>query len=138
MSYMALYIISMQLIQTSSRTSNHWKLNLESGKVLSVSSFDSVGDGDADSDNQIESVPEDHLFDILTSRVQLDDGNWKLEREINSCADNCKKTISNTTLHIATPTPALNDTSDSETRARGNSSGSNNSSSVGANANVSG
>lgn len=33
-SYMALYIISMHIVSSANRSSNHWKLNLSSGKSL--------------------------------------------------------------------------------------------------------
>ncbi|CAG2213320.1 unnamed protein product [Mytilus edulis] len=67
-SYMALYIISMHLVNSNTRVgSNHWKLNVDEGKVVQAS------DEVSDSQNQ------DDLMNILTDKV-YENGEWKIEK----------------------------------------------------------
>lgn len=82
-SYLALYIISVHVLHTNTRTSTHWKLNAVSGKVeavpLAAGAADSSWDG-----------PTDHLMTVLTSRIEMENGEWKLEAE-PSCFENCQR-----------------------------------------------
>ena len=88
MPYMALYIISMHLIHTNSRSSTHWKLNLQSGKVQTVAAGGRVG-GTA---RHTEDLADYHLFSILTSKVAMQNGEWKLESaNVDSCSSDCRK-----------------------------------------------
>jgi tetratricopeptide (TPR) repeat protein len=80
-SYLALYIISVHVLNTNSRTSTHWKLNPDSGKV-EVAALAASGDGTG--------LVADPLLNILTSRVELANGEWKLESE-QTCYENCRK-----------------------------------------------
>ncbi len=83
MSYVALYIVSMHIIHSNSRTStHHWRLNVEEGKVQAAvadSSLDNGLPGYGD-------VPDDPLLSILTNKVQLETGEWQLVGE-PSCKD---------------------------------------------------
>ena len=85
MSYVALYIISMHVIHTNSRTSTHWKLNLESGKVQTAA-VAAGGDEGLTGEH-----PDDPLFSILNSKIHLDNGEWKLEGQEPTCKDNCRR-----------------------------------------------
>ena len=71
----------MHIINTNSRTSTHWKLNFDSGKVQTAAA--AVG-----ADDELASA--DPLMSILTNKVTLGNGGWKLEGE-NSCTENCHK-----------------------------------------------
>ena len=84
-SYMALYIISMHVINTNSRTSTHWKLNLEAGKVQTAVA---AGGTDGGADDILATT--DPLMNILTNKVSLGNGGWKLEAE-DTCSENCQK-----------------------------------------------
>ncbi|KAI0238487.1 hypothetical protein LSAT2_010786 [Lamellibrachia satsuma] len=91
---MALYIISMHLIHTNSRSSTHWKLNLQSGKVQTAvavaASREDVTAGHPDD------LADDHLFSILTSRVSMENGEWKLESgNVGSCTSECRQAKKN-------------------------------------------
>lgn len=82
-SYLALYIISVHVLHTNTRTSTHWRLNSLSGKVEAVplaAAGGAAGDLTAD----------DHLMTVLTSRIPLENGEWKLEAE-PSCYENCQR-----------------------------------------------
>ncbi len=86
-SYMALYLVSMHIINTNSRTSTHWRLNSENGKVqvavAAGGNSHTVGEGDS------EPSTEDPLMSILTSRITLENGEWKLEAEPDSISESC-------------------------------------------------
>ena len=74
----------MQIIHTNSRTSTHWKLNVESGKVQAAIAADTSQE------------PEDPLLSLLTNKVLLENGEWRLEGEEPTCNDSCQKTKSHT------------------------------------------
>ncbi|CAG5127291.1 unnamed protein product [Candidula unifasciata] len=95
MSYMALYIISMHIVNSNSRnsgssSSHHWKLNLSTGKVQPAkaetgssvnsnkhnSSDSSVNHNKQDSDKNTDSSFEDNVWEILTNKVVKADGEW--------------------------------------------------------------
>ncbi|CAH1775249.1 unnamed protein product [Owenia fusiformis] len=82
MSYMALYIVSMHILNTNSRTSTHWKLNIEAGKVQSVTS--TVADSELDDHQNSENNSDDRIFDILTNK-KIIHGKWTIEGEDNEC-----------------------------------------------------
>ncbi len=88
-SYMALYIISLHIIQSNSRTStHHWRLNVEEGKVQAAvadSSLDSGLPGFGD-------VPDDPLLSLLTNKVALETGGWQLLAD-SSCKEDCNKKV---------------------------------------------
>lgn len=65
-SYMALYIVSMHVITSNSKTSTYWKLNSDLGKVQSASAAEE------------SSIDNDPLMSILTSKVTTKDGQWTL------------------------------------------------------------
>jgi hypothetical protein len=85
-SYLALYVVSIHVLDTSSRTSTHWRLNSDTGKV-EVAAL--AADGDANSPTV--GFPNDPLLNMLTSRVSLANGEWRLEAEPPSCYDNCRR-----------------------------------------------
>ncbi|XP_074655454.1 uncharacterized protein LOC141909025 [Tubulanus polymorphus] len=90
MSYMALYIISMHVIHSNSRTSTHWKLS--DGRVVQAMPPDSTQDHhhhhhmaadqsllrDEETGVGSETDP-DPLLGILTTNKVLFNGGWKLE-----------------------------------------------------------
>lgn len=66
MSYMALYIISMHIVNSNSRSSsNHWKLNLSAGRV-------------EPSKEQVD-TEEEKVLSILTSSRVVKNGVWTVE-----------------------------------------------------------
>lgn len=68
-SYMALYIISLHIVNSNTRVgSNHWKLNVNEGKVVQAN------DEVSDSQNQ------DDLMFILTDKV-YENGEWKVDKQ---------------------------------------------------------
>ena len=87
MSYMALYIVSMHIIQSNSRTStHHWRLNVEEGKVQAAVADSSLNSGLPGYND----VPDDPLLSILTNKVTLETGEWQLLAE-SSCKEGCNK-----------------------------------------------
>ena len=101
-SYMALYMISMHIVHTNSRTSTHWKLNVETGKVQTATAA-------AGSDDQGSESIEDPLMSILTKKIPLYNGGWKLEAE-QTCADDCpnntdekNESVSSNENHVSQP-----------------------------------
>jgi len=85
-SYLALYIVSVHLVNSNSRTSTHWKLNIESGKVEDVvamaASGDDLGSG----------ITDDPLLSLLASRVATPEGEWRLDAgsSASSCYAGCR------------------------------------------------
>lgn len=79
-SYMALYIISLHIVNSNTRVgSNHWKLNIDEGKVVQAT------DETSDSQNQ------DDLMNILTDKM-YENGEWKVDkRKKNAAAEQKKK-----------------------------------------------
>lgn len=71
-SYMALYIVSMQIVNSNSRSSagsNHWKLSADEGRVI-------PGDhSDGDTDD---------LMNILTNKV-VENGEWRVLEKKEHC-----------------------------------------------------
>ncbi|XP_060062483.1 uncharacterized protein LOC132543044 [Ylistrum balloti] len=70
-SYMALYVVSMHIVSSNSRSStgaNHWRLNADEGKVVQAEESDSDG------------FTEDGLMTILTRKV-TENGEWRVEDE---------------------------------------------------------
>ncbi|KAK6176015.1 hypothetical protein SNE40_014383 [Patella caerulea] len=69
-SYMALYIISMHIVNTNSRSSNHhWRLNQHDGKIVQA----------REESTETEKEDED-VMNILTNKVILN-GEWKVEKK---------------------------------------------------------
>ena len=85
-SFMALYIISMHVMNSNSKTSTHWKLNLDAGKVQSAAvADDSLTDGDP-------------LMSILTNKVTDRDGQWKLVA--SDCTGSSKEETEKVQSHL--------------------------------------
>jgi len=83
-SYLALYIVSLHLVNTNSRTSTHWKLNRDSGMVEDVVAMAASGDSGS-------GLADDPLLSLLANRVETPDGEWKLEAgSSSSCYANCR------------------------------------------------
>ena len=89
--YMALYIVTVHVLHTSSRTSTHWRLNAQSGRVeadppLAASGCSGEEEGDG---------PADPLMEMLVNnRVNVKDGEWRLTERAQSegarrCYDSC-------------------------------------------------
>jgi len=71
MSYMAMYIISLHIVHSNSRSSvgaNHWRLNIEEGKVLQAEDDKLAGNV----------VDDDPMFKILTNKRQ-EEGQWLVD-----------------------------------------------------------
>ena len=73
MSYMAMYLISVHIVHSNSRSSvgaNHWRLNIDEGKVHQTEDniFGSIEAGDDD----------DPIFRILTNQ-KMEDGQWLVD-----------------------------------------------------------
>jgi len=81
-SYLALYIVSVHLVNTNSRTSTHWKLNRDSGKVEDVVAMAASGDRGS-------GIADDALLNLLASRVATPEGEWRLDAA-SSCHANCR------------------------------------------------
>lgn len=86
-SYMALYIVSVHLVNTNSRTSTHWKLNRDSGKVEDVVAMAASGD-------PVAGLADDPLLSLLASRVATPEGEWKLEANSPACHASCRSSAS--------------------------------------------
>jgi len=84
-SYLALYIVSVQLVNTNSRTSTHWKLNRDSGKVEDVVAVAASGDPG-------NGLADDPLLNLLASRTATPEGEWRLEADSSSCYASCRST----------------------------------------------
>jgi len=82
-SYLALYIVSVHLVNT--KTSTHWKLNLDSGKVEDVVAMAASGD-------PVRGVADDPLLSLLASRVATPEGEWRLDAgsSSSSCHKSCR------------------------------------------------
>lgn len=76
LTYMTLYFITVHVLQTNSRTSTHWKLNLEEDRIV---------------DSTASSLSEvDPIMSILTSKIIVnDEGEWRLVEEGSCSAENC-------------------------------------------------
>ena len=83
---MALYIVSMHIIQSNSRTStHHWRLNVEEGKVQQAAVADSS------LNRGFPGYNDDPVLSILTNnKVTLETGEWQLLAE-SSCKEGCNK-----------------------------------------------
>ena len=83
--YLTLYVISIHIINTNQRTSTHWKLNIDEGKVQAT-----VADGSITDDFLTSGyIGNDPLMNTLTNKVVDANGDWKLDGE-NICND-CRK-----------------------------------------------
>lgn len=88
-SYMALYIVSMHIVNSNSRSStgsNHWRLNHEEGKVVPA-------------DENDEKRTDDELMGILTLKV-VEDGEWRVEnmkKKDENPSDTSENSIDNKT-----------------------------------------
>ena len=80
-SYVALYIAAVYVVETSSRTSTHWRLNSDTGKVEIVAF---AADGGSSSE-----TPHDPVLQMLSSRVLVGNGEWKLEAGPSPCCNAC-------------------------------------------------
>lgn len=87
-SYLALYILSIHVLDSNSRTSTHWRLNGDTGKV-EVAAL--AADGDANT------PPDDPLMSLLSSRVTLANGEWKLEASSSTQQPSSSSSASSTT-----------------------------------------
>lgn len=89
-SYLALYIIYLHVLDTNTRSSTHWKLNAVSGKVEALAAGGG-GSGDGRGVSHFGWDPEDdHVMTMLTNRIPMENGEWKLEAE-PSCSENCQR-----------------------------------------------
>ena len=72
MSYMAMYIISVHIVNSNSRSSvgaNHWRLNIEDGKIQpETDNLAGNSDGPAD----------DRVLNILTNK-KVENGQWLVD-----------------------------------------------------------
>jgi len=79
--YMALYILTFHILQTNSRTSTFWKLNVEDGKIIEVNQFPSVVTSVLPNENN-----DDPIFNIITSTVHYGKS-WTKRSAENYCTD---------------------------------------------------
>lgn len=79
--YMALYILTFHILQTNSRTSTFWKLNVEDGKITEVNHFPSIVTSTLPNDNG-----DDPIFNIITSTVHFGKS-WTKRSAENYCTD---------------------------------------------------
>lgn len=85
--FLAFYIISVHVLHTNSRTSTHWKLNAQSGKVevapmVAAGRLESEMEGDG-------SLFSDPLLNILvSSHLSMKDGEWRIEAN-PGCYERC-------------------------------------------------
>lgn len=82
-SYMALYIVSMQIVSSNSRSStgsNHWKLSTDEGKVIQSSDH--------------SDVETDDLMNILTNKV-VENGEWRIIKKAEHCGKHRYKDCAN-------------------------------------------
>lgn len=73
-SYMALYVISLHFINCNSRSSVHWKLNLEEDTIVEVNADDKTCSLLGLTPNSYK-VEDDLVFNILTSTI-IENGKW--------------------------------------------------------------
>lgn len=66
-SYMALYILSFHILQSNSRTSTLWKLNIEEDKIVEASHFPRIVTL-AEMSNE-HATDGDQIFNIITSTI---------------------------------------------------------------------
>lgn len=79
--YVAFYILSFYILQTNSRTSTFWKLNVEDGKIIEVNNFPSLVASVLPNDNI-----DDPIFNIITSTVHYGNS-WTKRGVENYCTD---------------------------------------------------
>lgn len=65
--YMALYILSFHILQSNSRTSNLWKLNIEEDKIVEASHFPRIVTLAGMSNEHV--TDGDQIFNIITSTI---------------------------------------------------------------------
>ena len=86
---MALYIISMHVINSNSRTSQHWRLNLDEGKVQAAVADSESGHNHDPMDRGLGENNIDPVLNILTKKKTRNNGDWTVEME-SVCTD-CEK-----------------------------------------------
>lgn len=85
--YMALYILSLHVIQSNTRASTGWRLDLDEGRIVQTTVYTS-GYG--------PQATEDLIYDIITSTVHV--GNtWTKTAPSGSLCKECHKTNTSTT-----------------------------------------
>ncbi|PSN34156.1 hypothetical protein C0J52_10061 [Blattella germanica] len=65
--YMALYILSFHILQSNSRTSTLWKLNIEEGKIVEASHFPRIVTLPGINNEHV--TDSDQIFNIITSTI---------------------------------------------------------------------
>lgn len=84
LSYVAFYILSFHVLQSNSRTSTVWKLNIEDGKIVDGNVVDPVLSG--------PEGKEDPAFNIITSTIHY--GRSWVKRSKENLHENCQVTCS--------------------------------------------
>lgn len=72
---MAMYIISIHIVNSNSRSyvgANHWRLNLEEGKVLQA---------DDNLAGNTDDTEDDAMFRILTNNKRMENGRWLVDND---------------------------------------------------------
>ncbi|KAK6618478.1 hypothetical protein RUM43_013671 [Polyplax serrata] len=84
LTYMALYILSFHVLQVNSRTSTHWKLNTEEGKIVEGRSHQKVV--------TLSELPttDDPIFNIIVSTIHY--GKSWTKRSVGSLNADCDPT----------------------------------------------
>lgn len=96
-SYAAMYIVSVHFISCNSRTSSHWRVNLEQGKVVTADSHLNMFD-DGDHNKNIADNKREHdlAFSIITSCKPQSDGEWSVNAGMRVSSTNSDGTICST------------------------------------------
>lgn len=84
LTYMALYILSFHILQVNSRTSTHWKLNSEEGKIVEGKPHPKVVT------LQQLSATDDPVFNIIISTIHY--GKSWTKRSVESYNPECHST----------------------------------------------
>ena len=84
LTYMALYILTFHILQVNSRTSTHWKLNSEEGKIVEGKSHSKVV--------TLPSLPttDDPVFNIIVSTIHY--GKSWTKRSVETFNSGCHST----------------------------------------------
>ena len=78
MSYVQLYMLSLYLMRLSSKSSTHWKLDTDSGKVYSVGSR-SRQVAECKTYFPQQGLQDDLLMDLLSRPLNSDDVFWTVQ-----------------------------------------------------------
>ncbi|KAJ1527102.1 hypothetical protein ONE63_008639 [Megalurothrips usitatus] len=100
LTYMALYILSLHVIQSNSRASTGWRLDLEEGKIVQTTIYPNAFGPQS---------TEDFILDIISSTVHV--GNTWTKTAAGSVCKGCE--VSNTSV---TGTSALVNATDNSTK----------------------